>query len=125
MAAGGRLAREEIERPPDVARGRSLAGGGSLGLVATAGIYLVLAVFAVLALFPFYWLVVGSFKQSGEIFAYPPTLVPVAPTAANYAYLLESTAYARWFANTALVTAVQVVTSVFFCSLAGFGFAKY
>lgn len=74
---------------------------------------------------PLFWCVSSSFKVSGEIFDYPPTLFPKQPTLDNYRELFSKFPYERWYLNSVLVTALLTVLSVFFCSLAGFAFAKY
>ena len=39
-------------------------------------LYLLLIVLAVPFVFPFWWMVMSSFKSASEIFAFPPKLVP-------------------------------------------------
>lgn len=95
------------------------------GMLRKAVLYVVLLGVAIVTLFPFYWLAVASVKNSAEIFVYPPTLVPLVWTFENYQTLIATTEYVRWYANSVLTSAVYIVGSVFFCSLAAFGFAKY
>jgi ABC-type glycerol-3-phosphate transport system permease component len=80
---------------------------------------------AIFMLLPLFWCVSSSFKVSGEIFNYPPTLFPKQPTLDNYKELFSKFPYGRWYVNSILVTTLLTILSVFFCSLAGFAFAKY
>ncbi len=52
---------------------------------ARAVVYLVLGVVAFLMLFPFTYMVFTSFKASGDVFRYPPRLLPYSPVTARYA----------------------------------------
>jgi len=88
-------------------------------------LHLLLIVGAIFMLLPLFWCVSSSFKVSGEIFNYPPTLFPKQPTLDNYKELFSKFPYGRWYVNSILVTTLLTILSVFFCSLAGFAFAKY
>jgi multiple sugar transport system permease protein/arabinosaccharide transport system permease protein len=88
-------------------------------------LHLLLIMGAIFMLLPLFWCVSSSFKVSGEIFNYPPTLFPKQPTLDNYKELFSKFPYGRWYVNSILVTTLLTILSVFFCSLAGFAFAKY
>lgn len=88
-------------------------------------VYILLFAGALFMVFPFFWCVSSSFKVSGEIFNYPPTVFPKDPTLENYIELFTKFPYGRWYLNSVLVTLLLTALSVFFCSLAGFAFAKY
>ena len=76
-------------------------------------------------LIPFLWTISSSFKQITDIFNFPPSLWPTAPTLANYADLFTQVPFARWYVNSIVVATMSTALAVFFSALAGFGFAKY
>lgn len=87
--------------------------------------YLALAVAAVFFLFPFYWLVISSFKLKNEIFTLPPVFIPKTWHLDNLARVFQETNVLRAFFNSVVTTAGHCALSLFLCSLAGFAFAKY
>ena len=84
-------------------------------------LYLPIAVFLIVLLFPFYWMVITSFKPDAELLTREgnPFWV-VAPTLAHFEKLLFHTPYPEWMWNTIIVS---VVSTVF--SLAASVFAAY
>ncbi|MGP4007492.1 carbohydrate ABC transporter permease [Streptomyces sp. 4N124] len=84
---------------------------------------LVLLLLAFLA--PLLWALSGSFKPRGDIFAYPPELIPDPFTLHNYRALLDDQPFVRWFVISTVVAVVATAVSVFVCALAGYGFAKF
>ncbi len=90
--------------------------------------YLALIIIGVLMVLPLLWMLSASFKTTAEIFSYPPRLVPPVFRIDNYTNLFAGTSvsnFGRWFSNSVLVVIGRLIPSLFFCSLAGFGFAKY
>ncbi len=79
---------------------------------------------ALIFLFPFYTMVVGSFMPLNELFSFTPNLWPQHPTLDNYAQLFKQFPYLRYLFNSFALAAGQTAGVVFFCSLAGFVFAK-
>jgi len=88
-------------------------------------IYLLLAVAAALSLFPLYWLAIAAFKSQAEIFAIPPTWVPLPPRWDNFRSVWRETLIARSFLNSVIISGGFVTLSLFLCSLAGYAFAKF
>jgi multiple sugar transport system permease protein len=78
-------------------------------------------------LIPFIWMILASFKSSTEIIRLPPTLLPEAPTLANYRTILSDPKLpiARFYMNSLTVSGSVVLMTLFTSSLAGFVFAKY
>ncbi|MFF7788324.1 ABC transporter permease subunit [Streptomyces sp. NPDC007991] len=74
---------------------------------------------------PLLWALSGSFKPRGDIFGYPPRLVPDPFTLDNYRTLLTDQPFGRWFLMSTVVAVVATTVSVFVCALAGYGFAKF
>ncbi|MEV1080224.1 carbohydrate ABC transporter permease [Streptomyces sp. NPDC050211] len=84
---------------------------------------LVLLLLAFLA--PLLWALSGSFKPRGDIFAYPPELIPDPFTLHNYRALIDDQPFVRWFVISTVVAVIATAVSVFVCALAGYGFAKF
>ena len=78
-----------------------------------------------LFIYPFLWMMSATFKPADEVFSMPPTLVVKNFTLFNYGMAFTNTKVVTWFINSLYVTVIRVVLSIFFCSLAGFSFAKY
>ncbi|MEY9996453.1 multiple sugar transport system permease protein [Streptomyces sp. V4I8] len=88
-------------------------------------LYGVLVLLAVAFLAPLLWALSGSFKPRGDIFAYPPRLIPDPFTLDNYQRLFSGQPFWRWFLMSTVVALTATVVSVFVCALAGYGFAKF
>ncbi|MFD0484139.1 carbohydrate ABC transporter permease [Kineococcus sp. GCM10028916] len=88
-------------------------------------LYVVLVVLVAVFVFPLLWALSASFKARGDIFGYPPSLLPSPATLENYRNLLSTQPFWSWFATSTLVAVLSTVVAVFVCALAGFGFAKY
>lgn len=74
---------------------------------------------------PLAWAVSGSFKQRGDIFAVPPTLIPDPATVENYVTLVSTQPFLSWFGMSIGTSSIATLVSVFVCALAGYGFAKF
>lgn len=84
--------------------------------------YLVLLAGAIVMLFPFLWMVATAFKPSEEI--YTLSLIPKAPTLANFAKLFQRAPFGRWFLNSTIVAGLTTLIVSFFDSLVGYILAK-
>ncbi|HEX7954692.1 MAG TPA: carbohydrate ABC transporter permease, partial [Burkholderiales bacterium] len=84
-------------------------------------VYIPLLVFLFVLLFPFYWMVITSFKSNAELLSTSgnPFWV-VEPTLDHFRKLFYGTSYPKWMWNTIIVS----VTSTF-VSLAASVFAAY
>jgi len=71
---------------------------------------LVLFVFVVLLAFPFYWMVVATFKQNLDLYKMDnnPFLFNLPPTLDNLRLLFNETRFVLWLWNTALVGVIVV-----------------
>jgi multiple sugar transport system permease protein len=88
-------------------------------------LYLVVGLGALITIVPFVWMILSSFKNSTEIFSYPPTIIPGTWRLGNYSKLFTERPFGTWYINSILVSGISTLTVLFFSSLAGFGFAKY
>ncbi len=88
-------------------------------------LYGLYAVLAVVVLFPMSWALLGSFKNASEIFQYPPRLWPRDFTLTNFRDVIERTGFVAYLANTAFVSALTVVATLAFGSVAAYGFSRW
>ncbi|OBG04347.1 carbohydrate ABC transporter permease [Mycolicibacter sinensis] len=86
------------------------------------GVYAGLAGVAACALFPILWALSGSLKRQAEISQ--PTLLPAHPQWSNYLDVFARMPFWRMLFNTVLYAGAVTAGQVFFCSLAGYAFAR-
>jgi multiple sugar transport system permease protein len=85
-------------------------------------VYSALIAIATCALFPILWAVSGSLKRAGEVST--PTLFPAQPQWSNYREVFAVMPFWRMFFNSVLYAGCVSAGQVFFCSLAGYAFAR-
>jgi multiple sugar transport system permease protein len=88
-------------------------------------LYLPLAIFLFVLLFPFYWMVVTSFKPDAELISHigNPFWI-VAPTLDHFKKLLFHTAYSEWMWNTVLISVVATFASLTASVLAAYAIER-
>ncbi|MHB1133306.1 MAG: carbohydrate ABC transporter permease [Chloroflexota bacterium] len=88
-------------------------------------VYLPLALFLIFLLFPFYWMIIVSFKPTPELFnrANNPFWINTL-TLENYAYLFTSTGFVEWTKNTLIVATASTAISLFCSVLIGYALAR-
>ena len=86
----------------------------------------IIAVFVVFAAFPFYWMLITTFKETKDLLntAYNPFLFNLPPTLDNLRVLFFQTDYGRWLANTAIVGACVVAITLVLAVPAGYSLAR-
>ena len=94
------------------------------GRVAAGGRMLLLLPFMLFVLFPFYWVIVTSFKTTSQISARTSIFWPEPFTADQYSSLLFRTPFVTWFINSALVAFVSTLISVIFAALAAYALSR-
>jgi multiple sugar transport system permease protein len=76
--------------------------------------------------FPLYFMVVSSFKPDQDVLSNTVQLLPEQfQGLTNFQRAFEVVPMARFFFNSALTAIIDVVVTVFFSALAGYGFAKF
>lgn len=95
-----------------------------LKLVGRTGLYLALVASSMAMLVPFYWMLNTSLKLEADVFAYPPEWIPQPATLVHYVEVWTRLPFARFLLNSLLVAAMITLSNVFFCTLAGYTFAK-
>jgi len=104
---------------------RRLQADRMLGRTATAGLTLILAAGAIFMVMPFVWMVVTGQKDLPEVSRVPITWFPDNwLNWNNYRVLITKWPALRWMLNSMIVSTVSITTSIFFCTLAGYAFAK-
>ena len=92
--------------------------------ISTWMIYTVLICGGFLSIFPFYWMIISSFKPERNMFKFPPDLFPLSLTLTNYFELFSESIFLRNLGNSIFVGICFTILSVFLCSLCGYTFAK-
>lgn len=78
----------------------------------------------ILSVFPFYWMIVWATNTTSSVFRVPPALAFGNQLMVNVTNVLQNIPFVQNFLNTVFVAACVTVLVLFFCSLAGFTFAK-
>jgi multiple sugar transport system permease protein len=109
--------RDRSTNIPTAGRGPR-AGGGAWW------IYALLILGIILLVGPFVWMVLGSFKTTGELRQVPPTWFPENPTLANYEDLFSRLNFLGYFFNSTVVAVAVTLGNLVFCSMLGYALAK-
>jgi multiple sugar transport system permease protein len=88
-------------------------------------IYIFLSLGALMMAIPYVWMIVTSFKPIEEIQTYPPSFIVHHPTLDPYLELFRLIPMARYLFNSIFVASTVTLCNLFFCSLAGYAFAKH
>jgi ABC-type glycerol-3-phosphate transport system permease component len=90
-----------------------------------AALYAVLIGGAVLTSFPFYYTLVTSTHRTAEILSIPPPIWFGNDLMTNYNELINALPFWNALFNSFAISAIFTVLVLFFCSLGGYGFAKF
>ena len=93
--------------------------------IGTATHYIVLLVVAAMMALPLVWMVSTSLKPRREVFKYPPQFIPEAPQWQNYSDAWAEQPFGRFMINSLKVSILSVLGQILFCSLGGYGFARF
>jgi len=87
---------------------------------------LVLTIFTVLLAFPFYWMVIATFKQNIDLYGMEnnPFIFNLPPTWDNLRLLFSQTRFLTWLANTAIVGAIVVAITLLLSVPAAYALAR-
>ena len=87
--------------------------------------YVFLSVWGVIVLFPFYWMVLTSFKSYGSYNSeYIPRFIATDPTLGNYSSAFTAVPLGRYFLNTFIFTLVTTAVMLAVTVLAAFAFSR-
>lgn len=90
-------------------------------------LYLLLVVIGAVFVFPFFWMVVSSFKFNKDVLAVPIRLFPTEWNWGSYRSALTYSDYdfPRYILNSLIVTVFAVLLCILLSATSGYGFAKY
>jgi alpha-1,4-digalacturonate transport system permease protein len=80
---------------------------------------------AIVFILPVIWVVLSSFKPAGELFVFPPTLLPTEPTFENYKIAINTGNFGQYTLNTLFVAVTSMVLALITNSMAAFALAKF
>jgi cellobiose transport system permease protein len=88
--------------------------------------YTALAVVLALSAFPLYWMFVIATSTDEAVSSIPPTVVPGGQLLVNLreVFTMQEVYFTASLINSVIVAGVVTASTLFFCSLAGFAFAK-
>jgi len=86
---------------------------------------LVLVLITVIMLLPIVIMVSTSLKSLGEIFQFPPSLLPSQPKLSNYSAVFNTLNFLPYLKNSILVSCCVVIGTLISSSLVAFGFSRY
>jgi cellobiose transport system permease protein len=86
--------------------------------------YLTLSLAVLLAIAPLYWMFVVGSNTSAAVSSFPPIFLPGANFGNNLDVINSTVPFGRSLINSGIVAVSVAVLQIFFCSLAGFAFAK-
>ncbi|MEV4709648.1 carbohydrate ABC transporter permease [Actinoplanes sp. NPDC049316] len=111
--APGKRRPREIGRAPQDTRG-------------TWTTYVALVAFLLVSAFPLYWMFVIATSTDEAVSQTPPSVVPGNQLMTNLreVFTMQDVYFTASLINSFIVAAVVTVSTLFFCSLAGFAFAK-
>ena len=87
-------------------------------------IHIILLLGLGITIFPFFWMVLTTFKTTGEAMQIPPTIFPKKFITVAYSQIVSSLPFARIYLNTILSTVITVLAQLVFCAMAGYAFAR-
>ncbi|GGR79812.1 MULTISPECIES: carbohydrate ABC transporter permease [Streptomyces] len=111
--------------PPTPGRGRSrLRLGAGQQLRGGPFTYAALIVVGLGSIFPLYWTLVAASHDQQRVLDSPPPLLPGGRLASNLQAAWEQAHLGKAIVNSVLVAGSITVATLFFCTLAGYAFAK-
>jgi len=87
-------------------------------------VYVLLILITFLSIFPFYWMFVIGSNTTAAVAKFPPVMVPGANFITNAQNVFATIEFFRAIMNSIIVSTAITASVLFFCSLAGFAFAK-
>jgi multiple sugar transport system permease protein len=104
---------------------RRITGWVRLQRTSLHGWRLILAiVLAAIFVFPFLVMVSTAFKEVGDVFSAPPTLLPKNWTLDNFTQAFAGMPFWRYLSNTLLISGLSVLGTVLSCPLVAYALAK-
>jgi multiple sugar transport system permease protein len=85
-----------------------------------------LGVYTLLTVFPFYWMIITTFKQNSDLYSETnnPLWFNAPPTLDNVTYLLEQTRFLTWMLNSLIIGVGVVIITLVTAVPAGYALAR-
>ena len=83
------------------------------------------ALLVAVCLFPFWWMVLSSFKTLRELYTVPPIWWPDAPTFDNYRKVIFESNIPRYFLNSVIISVGATGLALILAIFASYGFARF
>ncbi len=80
---------------------------------------------ALICLFPLGWTIEASFRPDSSFLTNPLSFNPTEFIASNYSSAFSQADFGSGFKHTVIQTGIILISTLFFCPLAGYGFAKF
>src|SRR5260370_12097597 len=95
-------------------------------VVGQSSFYAAVVTLVVFAAFPFYWMLITTFKTDGDLYNLKsiPYWFNTAPTLEHVKYLFEDTLFVQWLSNSALVGLCVVAITLVIALPAGSRLAR-
>lgn len=87
-------------------------------------VYLVLIPVCIFMILPFFWMLITSLKTMAEVFNIPIIIFSRNMSLDNFKVVIDKGVWIRLW-NTFFISFTATALRLFFCSLAGYGFAKF
>ena len=100
-----------------------MKGRGSATLESTIA-YTVLVVLAIVVLFPFYWMIVTSFKSEDQMRSVVSMFWPKPFAIENYQQLLAKTEFASWYGNSVFVAVSSTLLATAVGTIGAYALAR-
>src|SRR5215469_5190598 len=93
---------------------------------AEGSFYAAVVTLVTFAAFPFYWMLITTFKEDGDLYNLKstPYWFNTAPTLEHLKYLFEDTLFVQWVTNSALIGLCVVAITLFVALPAGYSLAR-
>ena len=82
--------------------------------------YVLLIAWGLIAAMPLVWMVSSAFKPTREIYTWPPSLIPVAPTLENFVEAWNRIPFARFMLNSVFISIGEIVFGLVVAALVGY-----
>ncbi len=88
-------------------------------------LYVSVGILLIIVVYPFFWLILTSFKVDTDIVKFPPTLFANQYTFSSYIKVWDSIPLLDFLKNTVIFSGAVTILSVLFDAMAGYAFARY
>lgn len=97
----------------------------ALGQLGSVLLFMLMLILAILFVIPFLWTAASSLKSYGEIYRYPPTLLPRTPVWVNYELIFTKVPFLRFIYNSLVISLLTVLGATASSALVGYAFSRF